>query len=213
MSRTHRAADTDLAARLASQRDPIGSQTEGMEAIRAVWERAGDTDRRRARPGPVPRRPPRRLFPALLGIIACACLMMFFAWVSAPALWMSVGHAHTGTVTVTSCADGFAPGCDGLFETATWSKELRLTGAVTADDVGAVLDARTTGPDASSAYVGGVTGLVLRWAVGSVLFMACGFALVVVSGAARLYEGRNAAIGLCWAASGAVLIAALSFAW
>ncbi|MCH7230687.1 hypothetical protein L0U85_07460 [Glycomyces sp. L485] len=211
MSRTHRAAEPG--AHLAAQRSPVGSQTEGMEAIRAVWERAADTERRRARPGPVRRREPKRLAPALTGTLVCACLLMFFAWVGAPALWMTMGHSQSGTVTVTSCAGGFAPGCTGLFETGSWSKELRLTGAVTEADVGAELAARATGPDTSSAYVGGGAGLVLRWAPAAVLYMCSGFALVAASGAARLYEGRGAAIGLCWAATGGVWAAAMAFAW
>lgn len=197
------------------QRGALGSQAEGMAAIRAVWERAAESERRRpARPGRArPRREPKRLAPALLGVLVCACLLMFFAWTAAPALWISMGHSHTGTVTVTSCQTGFAPSCTGLFRTGDWSKELALTGEVTVDDLGAELPARATGPGSHSAYVGGTGGLVLRWAPALVLFMAAAFALVGVSGATRLYEGRSAAIGLSWAAAGAVLAAALAFAW
>ena len=215
MSRTHRAAEPedDLVARPGAQWNPIGSQTEGMEAIRAVWERAADTEKRRAKPGPVRRREPKRFAGALLGTLVCACLLMFFAWVSAPALWMTMGHSQSGTVTVTACSSGFAPGCSGLFESAGWSKELRLTGSVTEADLGAELPARATGPDTSSAYVGGNGGLMLRWAPAVFLYMCCGFALVGASGATRLYDGRGAAIGLCWAATGAVWVAAMAFAW
>jgi hypothetical protein len=195
------------------QRGPLGSQAEGMAAIRAVWERAAESERRRpARPGR-PRREPRRLAPALLGVLVCACLLMFFAWTAAPALWLSVGHGQTGTVTVTSCATGFAPSCTGTFRTGDWTKELALTGEVTAADLGAELPARATGPGAHSAYIGGTAGLVLRWAPALVLFMAATFTLVAASGATRLYEGRSAAIGLCWAVAGLVLAAALAFAW
>lgn len=198
-----------------SPRGPLGSQTEGMAAIRAVWERAGESERRRpAKPGrPQARREPKRLAPALLGILVCACLLMFFAWTAAPALWISVGHGHEGTVEVLSCGDGFAPSCDGHFTAEGWSKDLALTGEVSADDIGAELPARATGPGAHNAYIGGSAGLLLRWAPALVLFMAAAFALVAVSGASRLYEGRSAAIGLCWAAAGAVLAAALAFAW
>ncbi|WP_157930715.1 hypothetical protein [Glycomyces xiaoerkulensis] len=213
MSRTHRAAETDPAPRVASQRSPIGSQVEGMEAIRAVWERAGRPERSRPRPGPGPRRRPARLLPALLGTLVCACLLMFFAWVAAPALWMSMGHGHSGTVTVTECGGGFAPGCTGEFDTGDWTKELHLTGEVSAADVGTEREARATGPDAHSAYVGDRAGLILRWAGPMALYLACGFALVAASGATRLYERRGAAIGLCWTATGAVLAAALAFAW
>ncbi|GAB3236893.1 hypothetical protein GCM10027447_35590 [Glycomyces halotolerans] len=214
MSRTHRATGADTPApRLASQRSPIGAQTDGMDAIRAVWERAADTERHRTRGRTAPRRRPRRLITALAGTLVCACLLMFFAWVSAPALWITMGHSHTGTVTVTSCSGGFAPGCTGEFTTGTWTKELRLTGHVTAGDIGRELTARTTGPDASSAYIGGHAGLLLRWAPSMALFMASGFALAAASGATRLYERRGPAIGLCWAATGAVLAAALAFAW
>ncbi|GAB3645317.1 hypothetical protein [Glycomyces tarimensis] len=215
MSRTRRAAEpgADIAARPEAQWSPIGSQTDGMDAIRAVWERAADTERRRAKPGPSRPREPKRLAGSLVGILVCACLLMFFAWVSAPALWMTMGHGDSGTVTVTSCSGGFAPGCKGVFATDDWSKELRLTGAVTEADIGAELDARATGPDTSSAYVGDAYGLLLRWAPAVFLYMCCGFALVVASGATRLYEGRGAAIGLCWAATGAVWAAAMAFAW
>src|SRR5690606_14014385 len=218
MSRTHRAAGTETPRPGAQwnpgpQRDPIGSQTEGMDAIRAVWERTGDPGRRPARPGPAPERPPKRLASALFGTLVCACLLMFLAWVSAPAVWMTMGHGHGGTVTVTSCSGGFAPACDGVFSTGAWTKELRLTGEVTAADVGRELPARATGPDTSSAYVGGPGGLLLRWAPAVALYMGCGFALVAASGATRLYEGRGAAIGLCWAAPVAVWPAAMGFAW
>lgn len=199
----------------APQRGPLGSQSEGMAAIRAVWERAAESERRKpARPGrPQRRREPKRLGPALLGVLVCACLLMFFAWSAAPALWISVGHSQSGTVTVTSCQTGFAPSCTGTFAAGDWSKELALTGEVTLDDLGTELPARTTGPDAHSAYVGGTGGLLLRWAPALVLFMAVAFTLVAVSGATRLYEGRSAAIGLCWISAGVVLAATLAFAW
>ncbi|WP_157974937.1 hypothetical protein [Glycomyces dulcitolivorans] len=214
-------ADWDPAAdepRPVSQRSPLGSQSEGMAAIRAVWERAAETEKRRpARPGrPQRRREPKRLGPALLGVLVCACLLMFFAWAAAPALWMSVGHAQHGTVSVTSCQEGFAPSCTGVFTTADgngWTKVLSLTGDATAADVGTDLPARATGPDAHSAYTGGTGGLLLRWAPALVLFMVAAMALVGTSGATRLYEGRSGAIGLCWAFAGAVFAAALAFAW
>ncbi|MEU6858377.1 hypothetical protein AB0B28_05815 [Glycomyces sp. NPDC046736] len=196
-------------------RSPLGTQTEGMAAIRAVWERAAETDRHRpARPGrPQRRREPKRLAPALLGVLVCACVLMFLAWSAAPALWLTVGHGQSGTVTVTSCATGFAPSCEGTFTGGGWSKDLAITGDVDSSDVGATLPARATGPGAHNAYVGDTAGLLLRWAPSLVLFMAAAFALVAVSGATRLYEGRSAAIGLCWAAAGAVLAFALAFAW
>jgi hypothetical protein len=210
MSRTHRAPDTE--AEIPQQhRDAIGYQNEGIEAIRAVWERAGG-----ARPAARVLRAekgPRRMGVALPGILVCACMMLFFAWVAAPALWMTVGHVQHGTVTVTSCEDGFAPACRGVFDAGDWSRDLRLTGTVSAEDVGAELPARATGPDAGRAYVGGNLGLLLRWAPALVLFMASTFALVAVSGAQRLYERRGAATGLCWTTAAAVLACAMAFAW
>jgi hypothetical protein len=198
-----------------AQRGSLGSQVDGMAAIRAVWERAGETERRRpARPGrPHPRREPKAFAPSLLGILVCACLLMFFAWTAAPALWIAVGHSQSGHVHVTSCDDGFAPSCNGVFRTGDWSREMHLTGEVTVADVGSELPARATGPDAHSAYIGGTAGLLLRWASSLVLFMASAFALVGASGATRLYGGRSGAIGLCWAAAGAVLAVTLAFAW
>lgn len=220
MSRTHHAARSETGAgRPGAQWDPgtqrarAGSQTEGMEAIRAVWERASETRGRHARPTPAPRRQPARLAPSLLGILVCACLLMFIAWVSAPALWMTMGHGQSGTVTVTECSGEFAPGCTGVFDTGTWAKELRLTGDVTGADVGAELPARATGPGTSSAYVGDTGGLLLRWAPAVALYMGCGFALAAASGATRLYERRGPAIGLCWAATVAVWLVAMGFAW
>ncbi len=224
MSRTHRAAGAGSqrypgeqwhpeSRRPGAHREPLEAQTEGMEAIRAVWERAGEADRRRPRPKPAPLRKPKHLATALFGTLVCACLLMFLAWISAPALWMTMGHTQSGTVTVTGCSGGFAPGCTGVFEGDGWSAQLRLTGEVTAADIGGELPAHVTGPRASSAYIGGFDGLVLRWAPAVVLYMSCGFALVAASGATRLYEGRGAAIGLCWAASAGVWIAAMAFAW
>jgi hypothetical protein len=204
----------ETAPRPVSQRGPLGSQADGMAAIRAVWERAAESDKKYAKPGrPQRRREPKPFAPALLGILVCACLLMFFAWTAAPALWISVGHYEYGTVQVTSCQDGFAPACTGRFTADDWAKDLHLTGDVTAADVGATLPARATGPDAHSAYIGGTAGLLLRWAPSLVLFMAVAIALVAASGATRLYEGRSGAVGLCWAAAGAVLAAALAFAW
>ncbi|GAB3998101.1 hypothetical protein GCM10029992_22970 [Glycomyces albus] len=116
---------------------------------------------------------------------------MFFAWVAAPALWMSVGHAQEGTVEVTSCQSGFAPSCTGRFRADGWTKEMHLTGSVSAADVGERLPARATGPDAHSAHVGGASGLLLRWVPAMVLFMACGFLLAWASGATRLERGAG----------------------
>lgn len=206
--------DTEALPRPVSQRGPLGSQSDGMAAIRAVWDRAGESARPPARLGRRQyRREPRRFAPALLGILVCACLLMFFAWTAAPALWISIGHSQPGTVQVTSCQDGFAPSCNGLFTADGWSRVVHLTGEVTVADLGAELPARSTGPDAHSAYIGGTGGLVLRWAPSLVLFMATAFALVGFSGATRLYEGRSRAIGLCWVAAGVVLAATLAFAW
>ncbi|MCC3763797.1 hypothetical protein K3N28_12040 [Glycomyces sp. TRM65418] len=207
--------DAPPPAVLGAQRGSLGTQADGMAAIRAVWERAAESDRHRpARPGRLqPRREPRRFAPALLGILVCACLLMFFAWTAAPALWMTMGHSQAGTVQVTTCENGFAPSCTGRFRAADWSKEVHLTGEVDVADLGRELPARTTGPDAHSAYVGGNAGLVLRWAPSMVLFMASAFALVAASGATRLYDGRSKAVGLCWFAAGAVLAVTLAFAW
>lgn len=214
MSDTRRSPGPEIAAQTRRQ---LGDQVDSLDAIRSVWERAGDkaTLEPPKRPRPTFRRQ-RRPFLVLPGLILVGCVMVFFAWVSAEPFWLSVGKSEAGTVTVDRCEGGeFAPRCIGTFSSDAGTMALervRLTGdsAEPGDDISAVV----TGTSATSAYAGSDSGLYLRWVSGFTLVWLGALVLVPISGAWRLEKKvRRFAVLSCFATPVVVIAGALALAW
>ncbi|GAB1643178.1 hypothetical protein [Krasilnikovia sp. MM14-A1259] len=141
-------------------------------------------------------REPRRPLPGLLALLALAMVAAFFAWVSAEPFWLAAGHDVRGRVRVTQCTgDGVAQRCIGQFSTGDgFSRVDRVTVlGVTGDQRagGTVAPARMVNLDSGQAYVGETSLLVqLRWVLGFVLVLMCGFGIAGLTGARRLTARR-----------------------
>jgi hypothetical protein len=147
--------------------------------------------RRRGRRSAI-RRPARPLF----ALITLALLATFFAWVSAEPFWLVVGHGAPGYATTTACrGSGVAQRCAGRFDAADGSFAVaRVTLLGVADDkraAGAVAPARMVSAGSRTAYLGDAGLLVhLRWLLGFVLVLVCGYGIAGLTGARRLDEAR-----------------------
>jgi hypothetical protein len=148
--------------------------------------------RRRARRRGVIRKPA----PALFALITLALVATFFAWVSAEPFWLAVGHGDRGFATTTECrGTGVAQRCTGHFETADGSFAVaRVALLGVADDKrasGAVSPARMVSAKSGTAYLGDTSPLVqLRWMLGFVLVLICGYGIASLTGARRLDDPR-----------------------
>ncbi|MEV2236953.1 hypothetical protein [Micromonospora sp. NPDC049891] len=125
---------------------------------------------------------------AMIGLSLAAA---FFAWVSAGPLWLAVGHATSGTVTVTRCTgDGLTQRCRGIFTAV--DEEFRTHGVrvsgVPRDRAvpGSALPARVTGPDGHVAYADRGVGAQLRWLLGVLGVLGCAVGIARWTGATRL---------------------------
>jgi hypothetical protein len=138
----------------------------------------------------------RKPAPALFALITLALVATFFAWVSAEPFWLAVGHGDRGYAITTACnGSGVAQRCAGRFEAADGSfavTRVALLG-VAADERtrGAVTPARMVSADSRMAYVGD-TGLLvqLRWILGFLLVLMCGYGIASLTGARRLDDPR-----------------------
>src|SRR5690606_14951201 len=80
-------------------------------------------------------RHPRSPLVALPLAIVFTLGAMFFGWVSADPLWLSLGQGSTGTITVTSCSDGrLGRVCEGQFDSTDFSAApVRISGLPAAE--------------------------------------------------------------------------------
>jgi hypothetical protein len=147
--------------------------------------------RRRVRKGAI-----RKPAPALFALITLALVATFFAWVSAEPFWLAVGHGDRGYATTTACrGEGVAQRCAGRFYAADGSFEVARVAllGVAADKraSGAVTPARMVSADSRMAYLGS-TGLLvqLRWVLGFLLVLMCGYGIAGLTGARRLDDPR-----------------------
>ena len=132
----------------------------------------------------------------MASVIALGLLAAFFAWVSAEPFWLAMGHGDRGYATVTACTgSGVTQHCTGRFAAAdggfTISK-VTLLGVGPGHRVpGTVSPARMVSPDSPRAYLGDTSPLLqLRWLLGFVLVLFCGYTIAGVTGARRLESGR-----------------------
>jgi hypothetical protein len=160
------------------------------------------------RTGPAGRRP----LPALTGLIALGLIAAFFSWVSAEPFWLAVGHGDTGTATVTRCTGaGVTQRCTGSFRTADGRfdvPQVTLLGVgADARAAGTPASARMVGPDSRQAYVG-ATGLLvhLRWTLGFLLVLICGYGIAALTGAYRMETGNSRQAAIVVSFAGPVLL-------
>jgi hypothetical protein len=118
----------------------------------------------------------------LVALVLLALLSAFFAWVTAEPLWLAVGHAERGTVTVTTCS---GDRCLGTFTSAGFARDaVPVMGD--APDPGVPTPARMTSERGARVYVEADT--VSRAALGVALILLCGLGVVWGTGVRRLPE-------------------------
>jgi len=157
---------------------------------------------------------PRTPIAALTSLIALGLLAAFFAWVSAEPFWLAMGHGDRGYATVTSCtSSGLTQHCVGRFATADGGftlSRVTLLGVGPGHRVpGTIAPARMVSPDSSHAYLGNTSPLLqLRWILGFLLVLFCGYAIAGVTGARRLETGRARRGAVLASLAGPVLLLA-----
>jgi hypothetical protein len=207
LSRLGRAADEAKRDRM--ENHPFW-QDEAMRQRLATADAPDD-----ARRGQPPlRKPaaPRGPVAGLIGLVLMALIAAFFSWVSAEPFWLAVGHGDRGVATVSQCVgSGVTQRCHGSFATADGSfsiERVTLLGVEAASrNTGAVVPARMVSPDSRQAYVGD-TGLMLhlRWTLGFVLVLLCGYGIAGMTGARRLETARTRRNAVLISLAGPVLL-------
>jgi len=157
---------------------------------------------------------PRTPIAALASLIALGLLTSFFAWVSAEPFWLAMGHGDRGYATVTKCtSSGVTQHCVGRFATADGHftiSRVTLLGVEPDHRVpGTITPARMVSPDSPRAYLGNTSPLLqLRWILGFLLVLFCGYAIAGVTGARRLATGRARRGAVLASLAGPVLLLA-----
>jgi hypothetical protein len=154
----------------------------------------------------------------LISLVALGLIAAFFAWVSAEPFWLAVGHGARGTAIVSQCTgSGVTQRCVGSFSAAdggfTVSPVPLLGVDSSARDTGTVAAARMVGPDSRQAYVGATGPLIhLRWMLGFILVLLCGYGIAGLTGARRLETGRARRAAVLVSQAGPVLLL-VGFLW
>ncbi|GGK83811.1 hypothetical protein [Mangrovihabitans endophyticus] len=165
---------------------------------------------RRERPGRRPREP--RGPAGLVGLVVLGLVAAFFSWVSAEPFWLAVGHGVDGRATVAECVgSGVTQRCHGSFISADDRfvvTDVTLLGVPDGERApGSVLDARMVSVDSRQVYVGG-TGLLinLRWTLGFLLLLLCGYGIAGLTGARQLRTGRTRRSAVLMSLAGPILL-------
>jgi hypothetical protein len=171
-------------------------------------------NRRPVRPPAAPKRTrgsrraqrPRRPATGLLALILFGLMSAFFAWVTAEPLWLAIGHAQRGTVTVTACTHDRCVGTftgDGVIRV-----EVPVMGKV--PPLGGAAPAVMTSARGSRAYVD--TAPVGRALAGLAALLLCGAGIAWGTGARRVGTARERrlATALSLSAPAALLAATLT---
>ncbi|MFI5889448.1 hypothetical protein ACIA5D_04935 [Actinoplanes sp. NPDC051513] len=159
---------------------------------------------------------PRTPVAASASLVALGLLAAFFAWVSAEPFWLAMGHGDRGYATVSACtSSGVTQHCAGRFAAADGRytiSRVTLLGVGPGHHVpGTVSPARMVSPDSPRAYLGNTSPLLqLRWLLGFLLVLFCGYAIAGVTGARRL-ETRRARRGAVLASLAGPMLLLLGF--
>ncbi|MEU4423947.1 hypothetical protein AB0F81_25225 [Actinoplanes sp. NPDC024001] len=165
--------------------------SEEERATRAAADLAARRASRRRRP------PARNPASALLALVTLSLMAAFFGWVSAEPFWLAVGHGEEGYATTTRChGSGLTQRCTGRFATRdeqfTVARVTLLGISGDGRHAGAVTPARMVSPGSDQAYAAPAGVLLhLRWALGFLLVLVCGYGIAEATGARRL-ESRRA---------------------
>ncbi|MDI6099812.1 hypothetical protein QLQ12_14515 [Actinoplanes sp. NEAU-A12] len=154
-----------------------------------IASEAAQADRR---PGRRRRPPAHNPLTALFSLVVLSLVAAFFGWVSAEPFWLAVGHGDHGYATTTRChGDGLTQRCTGRFATENGNitvARVTLLG-VTGDQrhPGAISPARMVSPASTQAYAAPAGPLMhLRWGLGFLLVLICGYGIAETTGARRL---------------------------
>jgi hypothetical protein len=159
------------------------------ERAAAEAAQAAQADRR---PGKRRRRPAHNPLSALLCLVVLSLVAAFFGWVSAEPFWLATGHGDHGYATTIQCqGDGLTQRCTGRFTTADGNLAVsRVTLLGISGDrrhPGAVSPARMVSPGSGQAYTAPAGPLMhLRWGLGFLLVLICGYGIAEATGARRL---------------------------
>jgi len=159
-------------------------------------DEADPVDEERGRPPKKKARGTRGPVAGLVGLVTMALVAAFFSWVSAEPFWLAVGHGDRGVATVGRCSGaGVTQRCHGSFAAADGAyavERLTLLGVDGASrTAGSLVPARMVSPDSRQAYIGRTGWMLhLRWALGFVLVLLCGYGIAGMTGARLLETGR-----------------------
>ncbi|MEV6298090.1 hypothetical protein AB0M02_01655 [Actinoplanes sp. NPDC051861] len=149
------------------------------------------------RPGRRRRPPARNPAGALVALVALSLLAAFFGWVSAEPFWLAVGHGDRGYATTTHCrGDGLTQRCTGRFATSdgqfSVARVTLLGVSGEGRQAGAISPARMVSPGSGQAYTAPAGPLMhLRWVLGFLLVLVCGYGITEATGARRLGNRRT----------------------
>ncbi|WP_433792232.1 hypothetical protein [Actinoplanes sp. CA-252034] len=137
-----------------------------------------------------PRRPAGNPISALLWLVVLSLVAAFFGWVSAEPFWLAVGHGDRGYAITTSChGSGLTQRCVGQFAAEEFAVAPVTLLGVAGDGrrPGAISPARMVSSGSDQAYAASTGALVhLRWALGFLLVLACGYGIAEATGVRRL---------------------------
>jgi hypothetical protein len=144
------------------------------------------------RPGRRRRQPAHNPLSALFCLVVLSLVAAFFGWVSAEPFWLAAGHGDQGYATTIRCqGDGLTQRCLGRFTTADGGFAVSPVTLLGIDgdrrQPGAVSPARMVSPGSGQAYTAPAGPLMhLRWGLGFLLVLICGYGIAEATGARRL---------------------------
>ena len=196
------------------ERAEAGNAWPASEVRQRLAEQPGPADGRRGQPPLKKPRKPRGPVAGLLGLVAMALVASFFSWVSAEPFWLAAGHGDPGVATVGQCTgSGVTQRCHGSFAAADGSfavERVTLLGVdAAARNTGALAPARMVTPDSRQAYVGRTGWMLhLRWTLGFILVVLCGYGIAGMTGARQLETAKARRNAVLISLAGPVLLLA-----
>ncbi|GIE83615.1 hypothetical protein [Actinoplanes regularis] len=159
-----------------------------------------------------PRQPITNPVASMLALVGLSLVASFFAWVSAEPFWLATGHGDPGYATTTRChGDGLTQRCTGRFAAAdgrfTVGRVTLLGITGSGREPGTISGARMVNASSTQAYAA-PSGLLphLRWVLGFLLVLVCGYGIAGATGARQLESRRARRAALLGSVAGPVLL-------